>query len=111
MEKTPEEYEKEIEMLDEMFFDAMFDVIIDINELDDLVSDKKEIIIQQEFKCYCYKNLPREKKLYTIKGDKLTNKYIINELIKQDLVLNCDHRFLEGFNNIKGNLYEIILGS
>ena len=50
MEKTAEEYLKEKEMLDEMFFNAYFDVSMDIKELDDLVSDKKEIIIQQEFK-------------------------------------------------------------
>ena len=43
MEKTAEEYEKEKEMLDEMFFNAYFDVSMDIKELDDLVSDKKEI--------------------------------------------------------------------
>ena len=111
MEKTAEEYLKEKEMLDEMFFNAYFDVSMDIKELDDLVSDKKEIIIQQEFKCYCYKNLPTDNKIFTIRGDKLTKKYVIDDLIKQGLVINCDHRFLEGFHNIKGNLYNMVLGS
>ena len=98
-------------MLDEMFFNAYFDVSMDIKKLDDLVSDKNEIIIQQEFKCYCYKNLPTDNKIFTIRGDKLTNKYIIEDLINQGLVINCDHRFLEGFHNIGGNLYELVLGT
>ena len=76
------EYLKEKEMLDEMFFNAYFDVSMDIKALDDLVSDKKEIIIQQEFKCYCYKNLPTDNKIFTIRGDKLTKKYVIEDLIK-----------------------------
>ena len=105
MEKTQEDIDYE------MFPDAKFNVAININDLDYIITDKKEIIIQQEFKCYCYKNLPTDNKIFTIRGDKLTKKYVIDDLIKQGLVINCDHRFLEGFHNIKGNLYKMVLGS
>ena len=107
--KTEEENEKENEMLYSMFPDAKFVISIDIEKIDDLLSEKKEIIIQQSYKCYChYFNIT--KKIFTIRGDKLTNKYVIDQLIKQGLESDCNHMVLDSFHNIGGNLYEIFFG-
>ena len=76
--------------------------------------DKKEIIIQQTFTCYCYDNMNKSPKYFTIKcgeNESLTNKYIINELIKKGLKVNCNHRFLESFDFIEDNIYLFSCGS
>ena len=92
-----------------LFPTAKFSISMDYNKFYELLTDEKEIIIQRSFFCYCYDNVPISTMYYTIKGKNLTYKYIIDELIKQNLVLDCDHLYLKGFHNIKGNLYEIIM--
>ena len=82
-----------------------------LNELNDIVTSKKKITIQHTYTCYCYGDNPLPTKYFIIEGDKLTNKYIIDELIKQDLTMNCNHIFLEGFNELHDNVYEIMVGS
>ena len=114
MEKSKEQLESEFRMIDEMFPDAQFTPSIDLENLDDIISDKKEIIIQQTFTCYCYDNMNKSPKYFTIKcgeNESLTNKYIINELIKKGLKVDCNHRFLEGFNHLQDNIYEMWAGS
>ena len=114
MEKTQEEIDIEIRQMDEMFPDAKFSPSIDLENLDDIVSDKKEIIIKQDFTCYCYDNMNKSPKYFTIKcseNESLTNKYIMTELMKQKMKIECDHRFVEGFDKHKDNIYEIWTGS
>ena len=114
MEKTQEEIDIEIRQMDEMFSDAKFSPSIDFEELDDVVSDKKEIIIKQDFTCYCYDNINKSPKYFTVKcreNESLTNKYIMTELMKQKMKIDCDHRFVEGFNHLNDNVYEMYLGS
>ena len=114
MEKSDEQLESEFRMIDEMFPNSKFSPSIDLENLNDIVSDKKEIIIKQDYTCYCYDNMNKRPKYYTIKcgeNGSLTNKYIMNELIKKDLKLECEHRFLEGFNHLNDNIYELCLGS
>ena len=40
----------------------------------------------------------------------MTNRYIINELIKQDFALECNHTFLESLK-VNGNNLEYFAGS
>jgi hypothetical protein len=114
MEKTQEEIDIEIRQIDEMFPDAKFSPSIDLENLDDKVSDKKEIIIKQDFTCYCYDNKNKSPKYFTVKckeNESLTNKYIMTELMKQKMKIDCDHRFVEGFNHLNDNVYEMWTGS
>jgi len=107
-------YERQCKLIDDMFPGAKFTISIDLNDLDNIVTDKKFIIIQQTFNCYCYDNMNTKNKLYTVKcleNESLTNEYIINELIKQGLKVNCNHIFLESFDFIKDNLYLFSCGS
>tara|TARA_B110001469_G_C9461892_1_gene232711 strand:+ start:329 stop:664 length:336 start_codon:yes stop_codon:yes gene_type:complete len=111
MAETDEEYAKELEEMERLFPDAKFEVTICLNELNDIVTSKKKITIQHTYTCYCYGDDPLPTKYFIIEGDKLTNKYIIDELIKQGLTMNCNHIFLEGFNELHDNMYEIMVGS
>ena len=114
MEKSEEQLEREFRIIDEMFTNAQFTPSIDLEDLDNIVTDKKEITIQQTFTCYCYDDMDKPPKYFTIKcgeNQSLTNKYIINELIKKGLTIDCNHRFLEGFYQLHDNMYEMWTGS
>lgn len=114
MDEEDERIMRELQIIDDMFPDAKFSPSIDLENLDDIVSDKKEIIIKQDFTCYCYDNINKRPKYYTIKcgeNESLTNKYIINELIKKGIRVECDHVFLESFDLLKDNTYLFSCGS
>ena len=111
--KTDDEYNEEFEIINKMFPNAKFNISIDISNFHDILTSSKEIIIKHSFNCYCYDNNAKTTQFYIIKGDIITNKYIIDELIKQNFELNCNHIFLEGFiKSINSECqFEIILGS
>lgn len=100
IEKTEEQIELEIEQMEQMFPGAKFDIAIDINELDEVVTDKNLIIIKIYHSCYCYSHCKKNNEFFVIQStgtNAITNRFILNELIKQDLDLDCNHRFIEGF--------------
>ena len=113
MEKTDEEYEREFEEYERMFPYAKFTISIDIEELDDLITDKQSIIIKQVYDCYCYENCNKKTEYFYIKGENLTQRYVIEQLIKKGLEIECNHIFLEGFEKTKGSecQFELIFGS
>jgi hypothetical protein len=95
------------------FPEALFVVAIDKSELDDIISESDQIMIKQEFTCYCF-NVKRDPLYYHIKvspGQNLTNRYVINELIEQKMNLECNHMFLEGFIQKTDVQFELITGS
>jgi len=106
MEKTEAEYEAECDKIHEMFPNANFVISIPIEELDDVISTEPLIILKLTHTCYCYKN-PKVPEWFNIRCTKMTNKNILNELIKQNLTLNCNHRFIEGFFKQTDTQYEI----
>ena len=67
MEKTEQEMEEEIELINNMFPDSNFSVAIDIDELDDLITNKQFIIFKNKYNCYCYDNCKKKRNilLYT----------------------------------------------
>tara|TARA_B110000495_G_C22796776_1_gene465493 strand:- start:283 stop:699 length:417 start_codon:yes stop_codon:yes gene_type:complete len=100
-EKTEEQYCREIEIIDQLFPNAEFTIAINIEELDDILSDKSSIVIKNTYTCRCYDNCKKEPDYFHITrkiGEQMTQKYIILELIKQGLKRECDHHFLEGFD-------------
>lgn len=113
MEKTDEQYEAEMKLIDEIFGDAKFNVSIDINELDNLLTEQKHIIIKSDYKCYCYDNQPRQAEYFEICGECITIKYVLKELMRQNLTLNCNHCFIEFFEkSIDSEIqYEFFAGS
>ena len=97
-EKTEEQYAYEREQIEQMFPNAEFVVAIDFEELIDVVTDLSNIVIKNTYGCYCYDNCERNTDYFyitTTNGEKMTNKFIIQELIKQGLKLECNHVFVE----------------
>ena len=116
MSDNEDEYDKDYKKVVAMFPDVKFSVAISSKELDDTVSHNNSIIIKHTRNCYCYGDKALSDQYFTIEGDdltngNLTNKYVIQELIKQGLTMDCDHHFLEGFHNLYDNVFEIIVGS
>jgi hypothetical protein len=78
-----------------MFPEASFTICLSLSELDEVLTNQKIIIIEVDFNCYCYDEYKRNTEYYVIEGDHITNKYIIEQLIKHGLKIECDHHFLE----------------
>ena len=56
-EKTEDEYETQFDELNNIFPNANFTISMDIEELDEVVTDKKFIVVKQNYNCYCYEVL------------------------------------------------------
>tara|TARA_B100001094_G_C18142907_1_gene778933 strand:- start:1016 stop:1363 length:348 start_codon:yes stop_codon:yes gene_type:complete len=115
MTKTEEQYEADFKYIEERFKDANFTISIDKDILKDKLTDKKEIVIKQYFFCACYgcgdiNNRPPNK-YFIIRNDNMTYENIIDELIKQNMKAECDHRFLESFDKETEMQYGMFLGS
>lgn len=108
-------YEADCEAISAMFPDAQFSVAMELDELDELLTNKTSISVKVTYTCYCYDYLGYKKlpSIYKIKGPRMTHKYVIEELIKQGLNLDCNHHFLEGFMpiNKSDSKFEIVTGS
>ena len=111
-----EEYMKEIEIINEMFPDICFSVAIRLAEMDQIVSEKDTIVIKSDYRCYCYRDYPRNTDFFIInrpKNGKITYKHIFTELMNQELDLDCDHCFIEGIEQTPNSecQFEFALGS
>ena len=110
IEKTEDEYEHEFELLEQMFPDAEFTVSIPIEEIDDVISTEPIIIMKLNYNCRCYSESPKVADWFNIRCNtdgKITNKTILKELLMQNLKLECDHRYIEGFQKITDVQFEI----
>ena len=115
-QKSDEQYSYEMEQIYNMFPNAKFDIAIQLEDLHEVVTDNKEVVIKNTYSCYCYDDCNRNTDYFYItakNGCKMTNKFIIQELINQGLSLDCNHRFLEGFMKSKNSdcQFEIVVGS
>jgi hypothetical protein len=108
MEKTDEEYEYDAEQINIMFPDAQFTIAIDIEDMDELITDEHHLIIKNTYNCYCY-NSKKSTDYFYIEGENMTYRYVIEQLIKQGLQLDCDHNFLEGFYKTAGSSCQVEL--
>lgn len=107
-EKTQEEYEEDMLYMEKHFGNEYFTCCIDIDELDEPLTDKKEIIIKNTYDCYCWDGINRPNDYFIVKNDKITNRFVINQLIKQNFNPNCNHCFLEDFHQSDENSTEFI---
>jgi len=105
-------YEFQQKIIDELFPNAKFSMCIDFNDLHKVITRKKEVTLFQTFNCWHYESYPRMDKTFIIKSNKpMTYRYIINELIKQDFSLDCEHRFLESLEVNDDGILEYGTGS
>ena len=100
--RTSADYEAERQYIEERFPNASFDICIDKDVLKEKLTDERTIVIKQTFTCYChdpkYTNCDRpQPKYFVITNDNMTIENVIDELIRQNMTADCNHRFLEIF--------------
>jgi hypothetical protein len=115
MEKTEEQYEADFKYMEARFPDAGFSICIDRDKLKDLLTEDKQIIIKQDFFCRCYgcENIDNRppNKYFIINNDVMSYENVIDELIKQNCITDCDHNFLELIVKQTDIQYELCFGS
>ena len=85
-----------------MFPDAKFSIGLPIEEMNEILTDKKQIIVKHTFTCYCWDNQPKVPVYYHIKCEVMSIKNILQELIRQDTQeYYCNHNHLEGIDETK----------
>jgi len=95
-----EQYEEEIKYMEETFPDCKFSICIPKDELDNVISKEKTIILKHGWFDY-YIDVNNEIKsnwkqnFYVVSCDVMSIRNIINELIKQEIYCEGDHQFLE----------------
>lgn len=109
--------------IEHLFPNAKFTVSISLAELNDIVSPLDKIIVKQTFDCYCYRGIgntqepcqvPKWFPIHCREPGMMTVRYVIDELIRQGLSLDCNHCFLEGITqSSKGGdcQFELVVGS
>ena len=105
------QYELECEKIEEEFPNAKFTISIPYDELDEIITNEKEILLKYRYNCYCNENKKKKIERFIVKGDCITNRLCINKLIDEGFDLGCNHHFLEGFNENSDYEFEIFTGS
>jgi len=91
-------YKEQYDYMEQEFKDAKFCVCFSIDELDEVISKEKSIVVVNTF-CFCYgEALKGRRRFYVIHNDKMTLRNIIHSLIEQGIEPKCNHQFLEGID-------------
>lgn len=92
------------EEVNRLFPEVEFTIAMSLDQLDEVITPLDKIIVKQTFDCYCYNDgysgsdyVPKWFAVHCREGEKMTNRVVIRELISQGFSLDCNHRFLEGF--------------
>ena len=111
-------YQNQEAIYNDIFKTEYFVVGIHLNDIGHILTEEKNIIVKHIFKCECYENtnIYNTSKNYNIEGDNMTIKYIIEELINQNLKepinnIICNHTLLEGIDPItenNNNIFELL---
>jgi hypothetical protein len=110
-----EQYKIEQQQIEERFPSAKFHICISLNESDNVISYEDTIVIKITHNCYCYDLCPRETEwVYVIACNQhrgITNADCLEALIKEGYNAECNHHFLEGFNQLTECMFEPMFGS
>lgn len=107
-----EKWEEEQRIIDEMFPNCPFSICIDLDEMNQVVSNEPRIVIQ----CVpcdipCGRSGNRIYVYVNNNGNGITNKDMIKAMIDAGYHPECDHHFLEGFDKKSNITYEPFFGS
>ena len=100
MDSEEEQYEQEMKYIEETFPDCKFSICIPKDELDNVISKEKTIILKHDwYEYYIDANDETQsiskRNFYVISSNVMSIRNIIHEMIKQDVECWGDHRFLE----------------
>jgi len=113
-EQEYEDYLNEQNRINTELPNAKFTISIDYDKLDNVISMQRIIYILVTKSCYCYGDNPMDTQIFKITSNNvITNRLVLKELIKKELVLDCNHSYVEGFHmlNNNSNIFEIMTGS
>lgn len=112
---TDEEAEYTLQLYEGYFPDSNFIVTIPLDNIDDLVTDHISLLIKIEYNCGCFdeERFPQYYYIQGKKGQQLTNKFVIQELLRQGYNTECIHDYLDGFRRVEDTqtIYNIITSS
>ena len=102
------EFDNEEPEIDPEFEDAPFTLSLD--EPLDTVFSREPVLYIIHDRCVCCEI--GVKKIFTIQSRRpITTRVLIRQLIRQGLRPRCNHRFLEGFDEITNQTYALSFGS
>lgn len=114
-EDSEAEYEAEQKIIEEMFPNCPFDVSVNSGELeDDLGQNQIEIVLNRN--CYCWDNVGPRKLSVCVKPQENNVSVKVKDAIYALADVygpgwQCNHRFLEGFDEITPGVFEVFMGS
>jgi hypothetical protein len=90
----------QFENIEDEFPGIKFCVFIPRAQLDTIVADRDILSIKYIFDCYCYHNNPRKTEFYLCKKKTkgITNRDLVECLVKNQFDPQCGHIFLECFD-------------
>ena len=112
-EEDIKKMEEENDVVAAMFPDANFQVCIGLEELDEVVSNKDQVVVKTTHICYCYDSTHRNNGFYIVRNEGwgITTKMLIEGLIQDGFHPECNHCFLEGFDKVNDITFSPFFGS
>jgi len=88
-----------------------FDNCLNEEAMEEVLGENK-ITLLCMYTCYCYDDCPRRSEVFDIHVDGvITGQDVVKFLTRIDYDPVCNHRFLEGFVEIRHGLFEMWMGS
>jgi len=111
-----QKFDADMDFINHRFPDAKFTICFTPDEIKERLSDESQIVVKQTFICYChdtkYTGVDRpQSKFYVINNAEMTVENILDELIKQNMTVECNHQFLERILKQTDAQYELQFGS
>jgi hypothetical protein len=106
------DFEEEQQKMNEMFPNCKFSICIDIDEMNDIISEEPQIIIQcNPCNGYCKKSGNRIYIYVYNNGNGITNKDMIQAMIDANYDPDCNHIFLETWEQMNDVTFYPLFGS
>lgn len=116
METAEDDYafERQMTEMRKTFPKAKFTICIELDQLDEVLSNHDAIVIKITHNCYCYSNNRRKDDLILVHnttGKAITYKDAIEAIVKYKYDPKCSHVFFEGFTHVGDCLFKTYFGS
>lgn len=114
-EEEDARFARESELIQAEFPDAPFDVCVDAAELDDDLG-QNEIEVILDCSCFCFELVGHRKLSIKVKPTGSNVSVKVKEAIHAlesvySTAFACDHRFMEGFNEVRPGVFDVFMGS
>lgn len=86
---------------------------IEETEMNEVISNKRHVVVKIKHNCYCYDNNPRRTMFFVVssEGNGIRVRDLVNKLTEERYEAKCNHQFLEGFDRVNDITFEAFFGS